>query len=217
MDPTKLMEQVKAQGTSEVAEEPIEVAQDPPTLKDSMPPTEELVTMSKEQLNELLESVRADAAEKIDKALSHVEALRVKYEQQEAESYIKRQGVDRPTPTVNQSRPLGPKDHMDLLSEKHRDKLKGKVARFVTRREEILSLREAQGYQKIKDENGAEVRYMDTVLMAMPKARYQEEIATPIEERRAVNRRAVVERFKSDAERHGIQVEGKGIQYDEGE
>lgn len=187
-------------------------------LKDKLPQQEELVTLSKQELDDLIESVRREASEKIAEAVSQVDKLRVKYEQQEAESYLNRRGS--PTNSkivVHPNRDFGPPDGMDLIAKEHSAKLKNKAARFVTGRPEIRSLRRSQGYEPIKDEDGAEVRYMDSVLMAMPERKYQEEIAKPIAERKAVNRRAVVERFKGSAENAGVKVDGDGIKYDVGE
>ena len=187
-------------------------------LKEKLPPKDELVTLSREELDSLLETIRAEAAEKVAEAVSQVDKLKVKYEQQEAESYVKRRGEDTNSQiTVRPNRDFGPPDRLDLLANEHRDKLKGKSARFVTDRPEVRSLRRSQGYEPIKDGDGAEVRYMDSVLMAMPERKYQEEIAQPVAERRAVNRRAVVERFKGSAESAGVKVDGDGIKYDTGE
>lgn len=187
-------------------------------LKDNLPEKDELVTLSKKELDDLIETVRKDAAEKVDEAVSQVEKLKIKYEQQEAESYLKRRGEETNSKiTVRPNRDFGPPDGMDLIAKEHSAKLKNKAARFVTDRPEIRSLRRSQGYEPIRDGDGAEVRYMDSVLMAMPERKYQEEIAQPIAERKAVNRRAVVERFKGSAENAGVKVDGDGIKYDVGE
>lgn len=185
------------------------------TLKEKQPPREELVTMSKEQLDKLIEDIRAEASAKIEEAVSQVDKLKVKYEQQEAESYVKRQGAE--SIEVRPNRDFGPPDRLDLIANEHGGKLKGKASRFVTDRPEIRSLRRSQGYEPVRDEDGAEVRYMDSVLMAMPERKYREEIAKPIADRRQINRRAVVDRFKGSAERSGVKVEGDGIKYDTGE
>jgi len=184
-------------------------------VRDVLPSGDELVTMTKEQLEALKSEIKGEFEARMIAAEDRVEKLRLKYESQEAESYVNRKGQDQRI--VVHSRAMGPPDRMDLIANEHSDKLKGKVARFVTERPEITSLRRSQGYEPVRDEDGKEVRYMDGVLMAMPERKYQEEIAKPVRERRALNKKAAVERFKGTAQNYGFEVEGAGIQYDRGD
>lgn len=188
-----------------------------PTKTETVLPSEkELVTMTKDQLDELKKAIREEFEVRMAEAESQVDKLKLKYEERDAASYLERKGSDKGQ-RIKVSSPLGPPDRMDLIAKEHSGTLKGKKARFVTDRPEIVSLRRSQGYEPVRDKDKKEVRFMDGVLMAMPERKYQEEIAKPVEERKAINRSSAVEKFRGAAEGMGFEAEGVGIQYDKGD
>lgn len=182
----------------------------------NVPEGDELVTMSKQELKDTMKEVMDEYDKRIQEAESRMEKLQLEYEKKEKKSYINRRGQESTANRiqVNQSGPLNPIDHQSRLLEQHKDKLKGKVPRFVTTgNEELYSLRRTQGYEPVRDEDGNEVRYMDGVLMAMPEGRYREDVQKPKEERKALHRSSIEENFKQQGESQDVRTEGN-IQFD---
>ena len=181
---------------------------------------EELVTMSKDELKQLMTDTMEEYKKEIESAKDEIERLKKTYERDEDIRYLKNRGqfADENL-EVRQLGPLGPIDHQQVAIDNAgvRDKLKGKKARFVSTNSELNSLRRAQGYEPVLDKDGNEVRYMDGVLMAMPEKRWEEEIAKPTKVRRDIHRRAIRENFEETGRKHGVETYGEGIQFDEGE
>lgn len=184
-----------------------------------VPSKEEMVTMSKAELDTVLQKVKDEFAEKLDKANDQIEKLKLSYEKDSTVKHIKNRGqYADDSITINQLGPLGPKDHQALSIKNAgvEEKLKGKVGRFVNNNPELRSLRRSQGYEPVRDKEGNEVRYMDGVLMAMPKDRYKQEVAEPAKVRKDIHKRAIRGRFEEVAAKHNVEVFGDGIQYDGG-
>lgn len=185
-----------------------------------VPKKEEMVTMSKADLEKLLSDVRSDFEKRIAESDDRIEKLKLKYEKESAEKHIRTKGeyADKDL-KIRQVGPLGPIDHqarsIDVAGV--RDKLKGKRARFVSTNAELRSLRRSQGYEPVLDKEGNEVRYMDGTLMAMPADRYENEIAEPARVRKELHKRAITNRFREDAAAAGVEVIGDGIKYDGGD
>lgn len=162
-----------------------------------------------EQIKEIEDRYEKKFAELEDR----FDKLKAKYEKQD--EIAKLDQTKTPNIKVMQNRPLGPIDHQASLVEKYKDKLKGKHFRFVNNHESVLSVRAAQGYEKIHDEKSGEVRYMDGVLMAMPERRYEETIKANTKDRRARHRGAILNDFKEQGRDLGVETYGRGIDYDE--
>lgn len=187
--------------------------------KPTVPPKEEMVTMSKEELKQLLGEVKKDFAEQIKNTEDRMERMKLSYERDDAVHQIKNKGeFADPNLKIQQLGPLGPIDHQQraIKAAGVEDKLKGKAARFVNTNAELSSLRRSQGYEPVLDKKGNEVRYMDGVLMAMPQDRYDEEIVKPTKIRRDIHKAAIGQDFKETAAKHNVDVFGDGIQYDGG-
>lgn len=177
----------------------------------SLPEKEELVTMSKSDLDSLIEQVEQRHNEQIADMKGHVEKLEQELKKREEVSYIKRRGEESLKSKgieVNQKRPLNPIDRQSKILEEHKDKLKGRRPRFVTNNESIRSLRRAQGYEPVRDEDGNEVRYMDGILMGIPEQRYKEEIEADREYRKSLRRQSLREHLQRQGEQSGVQTFG---------
>lgn len=168
---------------------------------------EELVKEIDEKWEKRFKELEESTASRIDKLKAH-------YEKRDEMAKLD-QSPTKPNIKVYQNRPMGPIDHMGTLAEKHKDKLKGKHIRFVNKHETVMPVRAAQGYEKVKDENGNEVRYMDEVLMAMPERKYQETVKAEVEDRKARHRGAIQETFHEAGKEYGVETFGTGIDYDE--
>lgn len=190
---------------------------------EKVPGKEELVTMSRKELNELIQGVKDEFAEEIKEAKAGNEKLQkvleqnsvvddIKHRGATAESRIKVHGSNQPY--VN----LKPIDKQAEMVKEHKDKLKGKVPRFVNNDPDLRSLRRYQGYEPVRDDDGNEVRYVDGVLMGIPIERYNEEIAKPREAKKNIARSGIADQFRESVERYsGGSVEATGdISYDEG-
>ena len=93
------------------------------------------------------------------------------------------------------------------------EKCSGQATVFANARPEGRAKREAMGYKPILDAKGGEVRVGDAVLMGMPARQCEETIKRPRAAAKARRRDAVVGTFKHEAEKLGIEAEGK-IEYD---
>lgn len=170
----------------------------------SLPEKDELIQMSKSDLDTLIEGVVQKHNSEISEMKSHVERLEGELKKREQVSYLQRRGQESLRSKgveVHQSRPLNPIDHQSQLVKENADKLKGKQPRFVTNNESLRSLRRAQGYEPVRDEDGNEVRYMDGVLMGIPERRYKEEIESDREYRKSLRR----QQLKSNLEQRGAE------------
>lgn len=100
----------------------------------------------------------------------------------------------------------------DRLVELHADKVRGKRVRFVNMNEQIRNLRRFQGYEPVLD-GSEEIKDMDTVMMAMPEARHQAEIAGPREETKRQKQEAIQENYADSIRELGGEPLG-GIDVD---
>jgi hypothetical protein len=184
-----------------------------------VPPKEEMVTMSKSELKDLMGEIKSDFAEQIKNAEDRYEKLKLTYERDDAIHQVKNKGEFADTSVkIRQLGPLGPIDHQQraIQTAGVDDKLKGKAARFVNTNAELTSLRRSQGYEPVLDKKGNEVRYMDGVLMAMPQDRYDKEIIEPTRIRKEIHKAAIGQDFKETAAKNRVETFGDGIQYDGG-
>lgn len=189
-------------------------------MKFNVPDKEEMVNMSKDQLEELKKEIRSEYEKKFEELEDRYDKLRLAMERDDALKKVSAKGeFADPKLVIRQDRPLGPIDHQEAAIENSgvRDQLKGKVPRFVSTNPELRSLRSAQGYRTVKDKNGDEVRYMDGVLMAMPAEQYEETIKAPKKARKQLYRDSIRQRFEEKAEQFGVSVEGDGVKIDKGE
>lgn len=157
------------------------------------------------EIEDRYEKKFAELEDRFDKLKAHYE---------KRDEIAKLDQTSTPNVKVFQNRPLGPVDHQSNLVKKHADKLKGKAFRFVNTHESVMSLRAAQGYEKVKDEKSNEVRYMDGVLMAMPERQYEETVKSVTTDRRARHQGAILNSFHEQGKEFGIQTYGRGIDYD---
>lgn len=188
--------------------------------KDTVPPKEELVSMTKDEMDILVKNIEEKYAKKFEEAMDSVERLRTSLEKDSELQYVKNRGQFADSDIeIRQLGPLGPVDHQMgvIKSSGVEDKLKGKQARFVNNNPELRALRRHQGYEPVLDKDGNEVRYMDGTLMAMPEERYKETIVKPRTQRKALHKRSLRTRFDETARKAGIETFGDGIQYDRGD
>jgi mRNA-degrading endonuclease RelE of RelBE toxin-antitoxin system len=167
--------------------------------------------MSKEDLDTLIDSVVKKHNSEISEMKGHVKRLEAELKKREEVSYLERRGQESLKSKgveVHQARPLNPIDHQAQLVKENKDKLKGKVARFVTNNESLRSLRRAQGYEPVRDEDGDEVRYMDGVLMGIPEQRYKQEIESDREYRRSLRRQQLKNNLEERGAESGVETFG---------
>lgn len=190
-----------------------------PATKD-LPPKDELVTLSREELKNIIQ----DTIEETNRALREApyeEKLALVLDRDEKVRYLESQGethIEKHSVKVKQSRPMGPIDQhgrMERTAKEAGAIPKGSRTRWVnTSNSELNSLRRSQGYKPVLVEDH-EVRYADSVLMAMPAKQYEEEVQKPKQERREnYNRLRGGEAFKAAADTSGVETFGEGIQYD---
>lgn len=172
----------------------------------------DLVVTSRADLVAVIKDVVKAYDVKIEAATDRVDKLALIIEMQEKKANV---GAPKKPGIRVSKRSHNVPDHQSILVEANKDKLKGKVGRFVNTRSNMRSLRRYQGYEPIIGGDGEEVRYMDGVLMAMPEKRHEEEIQKPREERKRFRAESIGAKFKEDAAKAGVEVIGDGITYDD--
>lgn len=186
----------------------------------SVPEKDKLVTMTKEELEDLVNDITKEFREELEKTSNRTEALQIALEKDSAIAKVNAKGqyADRDL-SITQLGPLGPIDHQKaaIVNAGVDDQLKDKAYRFVSTNPELRALRRSQGYEPILDSRGNEVRYMDGTLMAMSKAKHQELVRKPVETRKAIHRAAIKQEFENKAIRAGVVPTGEGIVLDKGE
>ncbi len=171
----------------------------------------DLVVTSKADLEAIIKDIVKAYDVKIEAATNRVDQLALTIEMQEKKADVgKVEGSNVKVTPRSHNVP----DHMSILADANKDKLKGKIGRFVNTRSDMRSLRRYQGYDPIIGADGKEVRYMDGVLMGITKERHKEEIQKPREERKRFRAESIGARFKEDAAKAGVEVIGEGIVYD---
>ena len=171
----------------------------------------DLVVTSKADLEAIIKDIVKAYDVKIEAADNKIDQLALTIEMQEKKAEVgKVKGSDVKVTPRSHNVP----DHMSILADANKDKLKGKIGRFVNTRSDMRSLRRFQGYDPILDADGKEARYMDGVLMGITKERHKEEIQKPREERKRFRAESIGARFKEDAAKAGVEVIGEGIVYD---
>lgn len=191
--------------------------------KPSVPEKEEIVKMTKEELEKLIQGVKDSFAEQIKEATGP-DKLRAVLEQNSMINEIKNAGEDRVGGKVKVLRNpatlanLKPLDRQQALAREHAEQLKGKVPRFVNNDADLRAMRRYQGYEPVLDSDGNEVRYVDGVLMAMPEKRYTEEIEGPRRARKALAEESRKSEFQERLQgvSDSVEVFGSGITYDDG-
>lgn len=182
-------------------------------------PGDKLVSLDPETLKQIVDVVASKFEGQLKEANDRIEELRITLEKKDAEKHLRAKGqfADGRVKMVGPRVPKVP-DHQKALVElaaKEND-LKGKHLRFVNNDPNIRSLRRAQGYEPVRFKDGGEVRYMDGVLMSMPRARYLEDIDKPKKERMEFNRASIKTQFQERLRGYGIEAEGD-ITYDSGD
>lgn len=179
-------------------------------------PGEALVQLSDEDFGKIVEMVQSKFQEQLDSANDRIEQMAIQLEKKDAERHLKHKGQFTDKNLVIRPVRFGPPDHLSNLvkTAKETHDFAGKHIRFVNNDQNIRSLRRAQGYDPVVDENGNEYRYMDEVLMTIPQGKYQAEIKQPTEDRKRFNRQGIAESFRETAEGLGVEATGD-ITYDE--
>lgn len=180
---------------------------------------EELITMSKEDLETLIQNVVGEFNKRIDNTEDRIERMKVMYEKQDAEHYLKNRGdfADKNLEIV-QLGMLSPLDNETALDKKYRE-LHGMgnetVTRFVNKHESVRPLRQSQGWRPVYDENNNEVRDVDMVLMSMPRKQYDETVGAQKKAKKDFRKRAraIAEGFHERGKERGIETFGS-IRFD---
>ena len=172
-----------------------------------------VITITKGQLESALQTIVADYSQKMVQADNKIEQLKLTLEMQERKDGVKNPIRSRIKVTAVDH---GPPDHQSSLVKLYQKQLKGKYYRFANNRPDIRSLRRAQGYEPILDDKGHEVRYIDGVLMAMPRERHKDTIVQPREEKKKFRRGEIARRFHDEGQKQRIETFGD-ITYDEGD
>ena len=171
----------------------------------------DLVVTSRADLEAIIKDIVKAYDVKIEAADNRIDQLSLTVEMHEKKAAVgKTKGSGIKVTPRNYNAP----DHMSILADAHKGKLKDKIGRFVNNRPDMRSLRRYQGYDPILDDKGKEIRYMDGVLMGIPIEKHKEEIQKPREERKRFRAESVGSRFKEDAAKAGVEVIGEGITYD---
>ena len=196
----------------------IVITEDTELIEDAPPVPEvkvqeeaDLVVTSKVDLEAIIKDVVKAYDVKIEAAADRIDKLALIIVMQEKKGNVtapKRSSIRASKVSLNVP------DHQSILVAANKNKLKGKIARFVNNRPDMRSLRRFQGYEPVLSDGGKEVRYMDGVLMAMSKDRHKEEIQKPRDERKRFRAESIGARFKEDAAKAGVEVIGDGITYD---
>lgn len=187
-------------------------------VEELVPDKEDMLMMSVEQLNEIKQQIAAETAKMLAESPDMIEKLRLTLERDSAIKKVDARGqFADPALKIIQSGSLAPLDHQEAVAKPHKTD-PSKVYRFINKTNEALhELRRHQGYEPVKDEDGNEVRYMDGVLAAMPKERYDQEIRAQTEARKLLKKtsaRKAAEEFKEMANRQGSGSIGHGVKVD---
>lgn len=184
-------------------------------------PSEKLITMTQSELTALIESVASKFIDKQNDMENRIEKLKVMYEKQDAENYLKHRGefADQSIEIV-QLGALSPVDNETALAQKARE-LHGfgndTLLRFVNNHDTIRPLRRSQGWEPVHDEKGNEVRDVDMVLMAMPRQKYDETVGKQKKAKKNFRKKAreITREFHDNNANHkGIKTYGE-IRYDD--
>lgn len=180
----------------------------------------DVVSMTVEQFEQLKNAIRDEYQKKIDKLEDRFDKLVMRIEQKGAEqdlNYLRSDPRGGPKIVVG---PVmhGPPDHQKaVLEQAIKEGLvdpKMDATRFVNNHPDMRSLRRSEGYEPVILKDGSEARYMDGVLMKMPRARRVETHDKPVAARRAHRRSAIKAEFEQAADRLGFKTFGDGIRYD---
>jgi len=181
------------------------------TVETLVPPKEELLTMTKEQLDGLKEVIISETAAKMMMDPDFRDKLRLQLERDSAIRIVENQGqFADPALRVVKSGSLGPVDHQEAVAAPHKTD-PSMTYRFINKDNEALyQLRRYQGYEPIRDEKGNEVRYMDGVLAKMPKRKYDDTIGAEREARKMLKKQGAkntADNFIEMGRRQGVKVE----------
>ena len=182
------------------------------TVEKLVPPKEELLTMTMEQLKELKEIIIEETSAKLLMDPDYREKLRLQLERDSAIRKVEARG-DFADPAVKMIRSgsLTPIDHQEAVARPYKTD-PSKTYRFINKDNATLyQLRRYQGYQPIKDAEGNEVRYMDGVLAEMPKAQYEATIGAQTQARKMLKKQAAKDahdNFLEMGARMGLKTEG---------
>lgn len=187
------------------------------TVQAMVPPKEELITMTREQLEELKRSIIEETARRMEDA-PYMERIKLALERQEATREVDVQGqFADPALRVITGGSLAPLDHQEALARPYKTD-PSMVYRFINKTDDNLHrLRRAQGYEPIRDANGNEVRYMDGVLAQMPREQYDETIGAQTKARKILKKQASKkhsEEFIEMGRREGLKMLGDGVKVD---
>jgi len=209
--PPKTEQEKKAETAAQLDAIEAQLTKDKTEVRESAQEEADLVVTSRADLEAIIKDIVKAYDVKIQAADNKIDQLALTIEMQEKKAEVvspKRSSI-KVTP-----RSLNVPDHQSILVDANKDKLKGKIGRFVNNRPDMRSLRRFQGYDPIIGDDGKEVRYMDGVLMGISKERHKEEIQKPREERKQFRAESIGAKFKEDAAKAGVEVIGDGITYD---
>lgn len=186
-------------------------------IESIVPPREDLITMTPEQLAELKQQIIAEATKAITEG-DYFERMRVSLERDSALREVENKGqFADPALKVIRSGSLTPIDHQEATVAPFKTD-PSKMYRVINKaNEELLQLRRFQGYEPVKDADGNEVRYMDGVLAEMPKRKYEETIGAQVQARKLLKRQGsknAANDFIEMGRRSGLKVEGDGVKVD---
>lgn len=201
-----------ATGSTQREDPRIDVLAKSNSVENLVPEKEELVQMTKEQLEDLKRVIIEETSAKMMMDPDFRDKLRLQLERDSAIKKVNAKGqFADPALKVIQSGSLTPVDHQEAVAKPYKTD-PSKTYRFINKDNEALyQLRRYQGYTPIKDESGNEVRYMDGVLADMPKAQYDETVGAQREARKMLKKQAAKnahENFIEMGERMGLKTEG---------
>ena len=211
------LKQMQAEKNNVVVPKVVTITEDvKPVVVEPIPKVPEqekadLVVTSRADLEAIIKDIVKAYDVKIEAADNRIDQLALTIEMQEKKAEV---GKVDGSGIIVTPRSHNVPDHMSILADANKDKLKGKIGRYVNTRSDMRSLRRFQGYEPILGDDGKEVRYMDGVLMGITKNRHKEEIQKPRDERKRFRAESVGARFKEDAAKAGVEVIGEGIVYD---
>lgn len=190
------------------------------TITGMVPPNEELITFTADEIEKLKASIVEETTTKIMESPDFRERLRLQLEQSSAMRSIDiRDRVADPALIVMQSGPLGPIDHQEAAVAPFKTD-KSMKYRVINHRDETLNaVRRYQGWEPVRDKDGHEVRFMDGTLASMKIAKYDETIGAQTRAKKMLRRQSAeleTERFKETAQSKGFETFGEGLKIDVG-
>lgn len=189
-----------------------------PSIEDSVPDKEQLVTMTVEELTALKDRIMAETATALAGDVKFMDKLRLQLERDSAIRTVDNQGqFADPALKIIQEGPLGPMDHQEAAIAPFKTD-KSMNYRVINHRDETLNaLRRYQGWNPVRDADGNVVRFMDGTLAEMKTAKYDDTIGARVRANRILRGSLgsnEVENFKEKAAQEGLSTFGAGLKVD---